>query len=61
MFQTALLERGKRYLFRGEHLIYQSTSKGLKPKVFIFKTVSGKRKEICRAILQTELWEEIEK
>ena len=38
MFQTAALERGKRYLFRGEFLIYDSITKGLKPKVYVFKT-----------------------
>lgn len=59
MFPVSRLRAGKYYLFRGEIIIYQSTTKGLKPKVYIFKTASGKRKEICRAILQTELWEEI--
>ena len=60
MFRIDRLKTGKGYVFRGEVLTYQSTTKGLKPKVYVFKTASGKRKEICRAILQTELWEEIE-
>ena len=60
MFPISRLKAGKYYLFRGEVLTYQSATKGLKPKVYIFKNEDGKRKEICRAILQNELWEEIE-
>ena len=61
MFRVNRLKVGKHYVFRGETLTYQSTTKGLKPKAFIFRTASGERKEICGPILQTELWEEIEK
>ncbi|MBR8840290.1 MAG: hypothetical protein DSM106950_41445 [Stigonema ocellatum SAG 48.90 = DSM 106950] len=60
MFSVNSLKTGCRYLFRGEFLTYLSHKKGYRGRVYAFKTADGKRKEICRIILQTELWQEIE-
>ena len=60
MFDTTLISRKGRYVYRGESLAFSHTDENKHGvKVFVFKNQRGTWRRISQANCQKELWEEL--
>lgn len=61
MFDTTLIFRRGKYVYRGEALTFSHSDENQRgDKVFIFKNQRGTWKKISQANCQKELWSEIQ-
>ncbi len=60
MFDTTLISRKGKYIYRGESLKFSHTDESKRGgTIFVFKNKKGTWKRITQTNCQKELWEEI--